>query len=99
VEILDLKTLKTVPIEIVVSVEEMPPATAMEFGKLYHCEKYRCTNHLCLCGCGVECFLPLGENEWQLTVKNGRPTMTPSIQQLFACRSHYIITNGKANFV
>ena len=56
-------------------------------------------NHLCLCGCGMETPLPIAANEWQLTVKDGKPTITPSIQQRWPCNSHYIVTNGVANFV
>lgn len=70
----------------------------MEFGKLYHSERFSSMSHLCLCGCGVECYLPIGPEGWTLTVTNGKPTITPSILQRFECKSHYIITHGVANF-
>ena len=91
-----MKTIKQVPFELV-KVELIPDQ--MEPGKLYFSQTYECTNHLCLCGCGVQCFLPIGPGGWALTDRDGSATLTPSILQRFECRSHYIITNGLANFV
>jgi hypothetical protein len=72
----------------------------LEQGKLYYSKEYQTTVHLCLCGCGQETACPIGLDEWQLKIEtNGKPTMTPSLQHTFACRSHYIITKGIANFV
>lgn len=91
-----MKTIKQVEISVV-EVEFIPEK--MEFGELYYSNKYQCTEHLCLCGCGHPCYLPLGINEWTLTRNENKPTITPSILQRFDCKSHYIITNGIANFV
>lgn len=91
-----MKTLKKVPVELVY-VEFMPDT--MEFGKIYYSEKYHGSNHLCLCGCGQECYLPIMKNEWSLVDDNGKVTITPSILQRFECKSHYIITNGIGNIV
>lgn len=71
----------------------------MEQGKIYISSEYETFTYLCLCGCGEECPLPTTEGEWSITDNDGRVTITPSILQRFACKSHYIITNGKANFV
>lgn len=94
-----MKTLKKVPIELVILKDYEFVPTVKEFGKLYYSEKYHGCSHLCLCGCGIECYLPIASTEWQLTINEGKPTITPSILQRFDCKSHYIITNGIANFV
>jgi hypothetical protein len=70
----------------------------MEQGKIYICEQYHGASHLCLCGCGVESYLRLGEGEWTITDNNGKITITPSILQRFDCKSHYVITNGEVHF-
>lgn len=96
-----MKTIKKVSIELVEvkDGEGIPPKDKMEFGKLYYSHEYRCSNHLCLCGCGEECYLPHNKNGWDLSLNNDKPTITPSILQRYECKSHYIITNGVANFV
>lgn len=97
-KITTMKTIKKVEITPVY-VELCPPKDKMEQGVIYVCREYHGSSHLCLCGCGVECYLPLKENEWTLTDNNGKITMTPSILQRFDCKSHYVITNGIANFM
>lgn len=95
-----MKTLKQVPIELVIlSDDEFMPDIIPE-GKLYYSKEYGISVHMCLCGCGVKCPIPIGEGEWTLTIHdNNKPTLTPSLLQRFECKSHYIITNGIANFV
>lgn len=77
----------------------LPPKEKMEQGKIYISTKYQTSNHLCLCGCGAETVLPLREGGWTLTQRNAKITITPSILQMWECKSHYIITDGVANFV
>lgn len=79
----------------------MPSKEKLEQGVIYISEEFSCSKHLCFCGCGVECFLPIGEgeNEWTFTENNDKLTITPSIKQRFACKSHYIVTDSKANLV
>ena len=93
-----MKTLRTETIEPIY-ITNIPPKKEMEQGKIYISSDYEISNHLCLCGCGEECPLPTGDNGWSHTEKDGKITITPSILQRFSCKSHYIITNGKANFV
>lgn len=71
----------------------------LEFGKIYYSAELHGSKHLCLCGCGVDCYLPIKEGEWKLFVKNGKVTIVPSIKQRFECESHYVINNGVANFL
>lgn len=55
----------------------------------------------CLCGCGDFIMLLVNQNEngWQLHIDDKkRITLVGSILQ-YNCKSHYIITNNKANFV
>jgi hypothetical protein len=94
-----MKTLKTVPVELVRLVGEEFMPEVLEFGKLYYSEEYQGLKHLCLCGCGHHVWLPIKAGEWSLSEINGKVSITPSVLQRFDCRSHYIITNGKANFV
>lgn len=93
-----MKTLKRVEVTPVY-VETMPEV--MEQGKVYISLKYKVAIHICLCGtCGSKTVTPLGEKEWTLTDKEGKITLSPSIGNYqMPCKSHYIITNGKANFV
>ena len=92
-----MKTLRIETIEPIY-VNVIPAKKKMEQGKIYISPNYKISNHLCLCGCGEECVLSHGENGWSIS-DDVRITITPSILQKFACKSHYIITNGKANFV
>lgn len=94
-----MKTLKQVPIELIEILEGEFIPNKLEFGKLYYSKEYEVANHLCLCGCGVKAPIPIKEGEWSISNENNKLTIKPSLQQLFECRSHYIITNGKANFV
>jgi hypothetical protein len=96
-----MKTIKKVEI-IPVFVKDCIP-NELEFGKLYISEEYHGCSHLCLCGCGVECYLSLNYGHrtfgWDIVEKGGKISLTPSILQRFECKSHYIITNNVANFV
>jgi len=94
-----MRTIKQVPIELVEIPEGDFIPEQLEFGKLYYSKEYKGANHLCLCGCGVKAFIPIKEGEWSINNDNRKLTVTPSLQQLFDCKSHYIITKGIANFV
>lgn len=95
----NMKTIKQVLVELIELKEGEYIPDKMEFGKLYYSKEFNGSNHLCLCGCGHQCYLPIKKDEWSLTNNNGKVTIHPSILQRFECKSHYIITNGKANFV
>lgn len=94
-----MRTIKQVAVELVELADGEYIPEEMEFGKLYYSKDFRGSNHLCLCGCGHHCFLPIKEGEWSIEVSSKGVTVTPSILQRFACKSHYIIKNGIANFV
>ena len=95
-----MKTIKTVIVTPVFVKEYLPERKEMEQGKIYISRTWKGSSHLCLCGCGVECYLPHNKNGWDLTDHgNNRISISPSILQRFDCKSHYIITNNKANFV
>ena len=91
-----MKTLHKIPLELI-EVDFIPDI--MEFGKFYYSEKYKISNHLCVCGCGNQVPLPIKNNEWNLSINNSTFSISPSILQRFGCKSHYIITNGVANIV
>lgn len=105
-----MKTIKQVEFEPVYCDPYLPGRANMEPNKLYICLKHNGTSHLCFCGCGVECYLNINEEirdkegvlidkGWDFKDENGKVTLSPSILQRFECKSHYIITKNKANFV
>jgi len=67
----------------------------IEEGILYISKEYNTCTHLCGCGCGERVPLPLDPNNWTLMMNRDKPTLTPSIQQRFECKSHYFITDGE----
>ena len=95
-----MKTIKIVYI-IPIFVEEMPDK--FEENKLYISETYgNVAIHLCLCGCKNQTVTPLGGGKnWELVKeKDGTVSLIGSIGNFrFPCKSHYIITKNKANFV
>jgi hypothetical protein len=94
-----MKTIKSVDVtpEYIVNA---PPWAEMKQGVIYISEQYHSALHLCLCGCGQEVVTPLTANGWTLTkYGDGRISLSPSILNRLGCRSHYIITKNKANFV
>ncbi|WP_412464199.1 DUF6527 family protein [Flavobacterium mekongense] len=94
-----MKTLKKVPIELVVLEGENTLPDVLEFGKMYYSPEYKGASHLCLCGCGTEVYIPIKQGEWSIDNTNNKLTVKPSLAHRFDCKSHYIITNGIANFV
>lgn len=107
-----MKTIKKVEVKIE-HVETIPDWLTQ--GTIYVSSKYFSASHMCLCGCGNLVVTPLHMVElfhsklinprnktigWDLKDELGKITMTPSIGNYnLDCKSHYIITNGKANFV
>lgn len=92
-----MKTLKTVEITPVF-VESIPED--LEENKLYISSEFEVTIHLCLCGCKSEVVVPIGADGWKLTNNEDKITLSPSIGNYsLPCKSHYIITKNKANFV
>lgn len=96
-----MKTIKKVPVEPVYVDGFMPEYETFEDGKIYVSKQYSVAIHRCLCGCGAKTVTPLHPvHGWQLADNDGEITMTPSVGNYqMPCKSHYIITNGKANFV
>jgi hypothetical protein len=76
------------------NVEFMPKQ--LEPGILYVSQKYGTAAHLCACGCGEKIRTPLGPTEWAVTGSASCPNMWPSVGNWQkACRSHYVIKDGK----
>lgn len=95
-----MKTLKTVEITPVY-VNFMPDLADMKEAHLYISETYGCAIHRCLCGCGGMVVTPLaGPYKWDLIKEDDKISLAPSISNYQQpCKSHYIITRSKANFV
>ena len=65
-------------------------------GRLYVSKKYKMAVHLCCCGCKEEVVTPLSAVDWAFTLRNGGPSLSPSIGNWsFPCRSHYWVRGGK----
>lgn len=78
-------------------VENMPDK--LDNGVIYISERYRIALHNCCCGCGEEVSTPLGPTEFRILIDGDRVTVRPSIgNHDFACRSHYLITNGSIHW-
>lgn len=69
---------------------------SLEEGRLYVSERFRTASHLCACGCGSRVVTPLGPAGWHLNIRDGRPSLHPSIGNwALPCKSHYIIAGGR----
>lgn len=95
-----MKTLKSVNI-VPEYVDLMPDYDKMQEAVLYISEEREIAIHKCLCGCGNETVTPLGGGEnWEIVKGNGTVSLIGSVGNFnFPCKSHYIITANKANFV
>ncbi|WP_368085920.1 DUF6527 family protein [Sphingomonas sp. NFR04] len=78
----------------VVFMDEMPEV--LEDGVLYISQECHVALHNCACGCGKEVSTPLVPTEFTLSIRDGRPSLWPSIgNHDFACASHYIVRDGR----
>lgn len=69
----------------------------LDSGVLYISVTYATAAHACCCGCGCEVVTPFTPTDWQMAFNGETVSLWPSIGNWnFACRSHYIIDNGKA---
>ena len=94
-----MKTIKRVPVTFE-RVEFMPAYELFEENVIYISDKFEVSIHRCLCGCGSKTVMPLGKGNWNYSIDNDKLTMSPSVGNYqMPCKSHYIITNGGANFV
>jgi hypothetical protein len=67
----------------------------LEPDTLYVSEEFGIAGQLCACGCGNKTITPLGPTDWELTIKNGKPTLEPSIGNWpLPCQAHYFIREG-----
>lgn len=101
-----MKTIKQVDVtfEFAEGDKPLPPFKEMKENVIYASIEYGCSQHKCLCGCGEIATMslkPTWEDGWDL-ITNSKDvySFTPSIGNYnFPCKSHYIITKNKANFV
>lgn len=64
-------------------------------GKLYYSQKYKTATHLCACGCCHKIVTPCKPGFWNIDIKDGKPTLSPSIGNFqLPCKSHYFIRDG-----
>lgn len=95
-----MKTIRKVEFIPVFVEEYLPKNEDVEEGKLYISRQFGC-KHKCFCGCGDNIYIHFNQKTgWQLIEhENGKVTISPSLQHLNGCKSHYIITKNAANFV
>lgn len=75
-------------------VERIP--RALEPGVLYISLAYATAAHGCACGCGEEVMTPFTPTDWKMTFDGETVSLWPSVGNWqLACRSHYIIENGR----
>jgi hypothetical protein len=73
----------------------------LEQNKIYISEKKNTSSHLCLCGCNKVIVNPINFKHWEISENSQKQiTLFPSIlNNHLDCKSHYVITNNKANFI
>lgn len=75
-------------------VERIP--RALEPGVLYISMQYATAGHSCACGCGEEVMTPFTPTDWKMIFNGETVSLWPSVGNWqLACRSHYIIENGR----
>lgn len=68
----------------------------LEDGILYVSQEYGTAAHKCACGCGSRIVTPLTDTFWNLTLRDGRATLYPSVGNWdYPCRSHYWIRDNR----
>ena len=95
-----MKTLRKEPIRLV-RCEYFPPLDEIEEHVMYYSPFKGYSFHLCLCGCKEPIMLRIDDfcnSGWEIANEE-KLTILGSIQRMEGCKSHYIITNGIANFV
>jgi len=94
-----IKQVDIVPVFLDGKVSDIIPSS-MEENKIYVSKDHDGIAFNCLCGCGDFTMMPVNQKPegWQLEVNDEKISLLGSILQ-GNCKSHYIITNNKANFV
>ena len=67
----------------------------LEEGILYFSQEFELAIHLCPCGCQEKVVTPIGPGEWTLTLAEEGPSLSPSMGNRFACKSHYWLDKGQ----
>lgn len=81
-------------------VEDMPEE--LQNGVFYLSRHWDIAIHLCPCGCRNKVVTPLSQGEWKLTERaegTHHFSLYPSIQNTFACYSHYWIRDNQVIWV
>lgn len=79
-----------------VYVQYIPPADSMKDGEIYISREFQTAVHKCCCGCGEEVVTPFNPAQWQISDKNGKVSLYPSIGNWsYPCQSHYYIKNNR----
>lgn len=95
-----MKTLKQVDITFE-KVQYIPDISELNDNVIYISDEFKVSVHKCLCGCNELTVMPLNNNNWNYIISNdNKISFQPSVGNFqYDCKSHYIITKNKANFV
>lgn len=75
-------------------VESFPKV--LDDGVLYVSRRFRTACHSCCCGCGTKIVTPIRPTEYQLSERDGRVSLHPSVGNWnHPCQSHYIIRDNQ----
>ncbi len=95
------KSVEIIPVFVEGS---LPENKDVQPNHIYISRQYGGSKHKCFCGCGEDVYIRINKAEdtdgagWNLTEQDGKVSITPSLQNRFDCRAHYVITNNIVNF-
>lgn len=83
-----------------VELESFPDFNEQKLGDFLFSKEFQCVRFHCPCGCGIQVYLRVSDNPnkqkedrvWRFDASTC--TLSPSIQQIGHCQSHYHIENA-----
>lgn len=80
-----------------------PNSKYFKEGVLHHSKELNVIEYLCPCGCKQKVFINSKgymstATCWDITLKDGKVTVSPSIRMTSGCESHYFIKENKVQW-
>lgn len=83
----------------------LPEEPSLEDGVLYIVDGPQYAEYNCPCGCGAVIMIPYftpgtkgNQYGWELSEKDGKATLSPSVYSKLACGSHYFIRQNRIDW-
>lgn len=83
----------------------LPEEPSLEDGVLYIVDGPQYAEYNCPCGCGTIIMIPYftpgtkgNQYGWELSEKDGKATLSPSVYSKLACGSHYFIRQNRIDW-